>query len=60
MSDTISGFGFVVINQKGSHVKLQRKDGRRTITTIVPTLSELGPGTLHGVLKLAEVDNDAF
>lgn len=70
MSDTISGngcikvlcrhFGFVVVGQKGSHVKLRRKEGGRTITTIVPVHRELSPGTLHGALKLAEVDDDAF
>lgn len=70
MPNTISGklcikilcryFGFFVIRQKGSHVKLRAQIGRRTITTVVPLHSELAPGTLHGVLKLAEIEAETF
>jgi len=54
------GFGFSLISQKGSHVKLQKKLANRTITTIVPLHKELAKGTLFGVLKLAEVEEEDF
>lgn len=53
-------FGFYFVSQKGSHVKLKRKVGGREITTIVPTHKELAPGTLRGVLDLAQVDEEDF
>ncbi|MBI4591868.1 type II toxin-antitoxin system HicA family toxin [Candidatus Uhrbacteria bacterium] len=70
MAKTVSGklcikilcryFGFFVVSQKGSHVKLRRIANRRTWTTVVPLHQELALGTLHGILKLAEVKEDAF
>lgn len=51
-------FGFFIVSQKGSHVKLSaRKSGP---TTIVPLHKELAPGTLKGVLELAKVDTQEF
>lgn len=70
MSNTVSGklcvkilckyFGFLLISQKGSHVKLRRKLGSRTITTIVPLHRELATGTLRGILEFAEVPEELF
>ncbi|MEK7576673.1 MAG: type II toxin-antitoxin system HicA family toxin [Patescibacteria group bacterium] len=53
-------FGFVVVSQKGSHVKLRKKVDGKTITTIVPMHKELARGTLLGVLELAEVSEEDF
>ncbi len=53
-------FGFCFISQKGSHVKLKKKIGVREIVTVVPLHKELAPGTLKGVLALAEVDEKEF
>jgi len=53
-------FGFYFVSQKGSHVKLSKRRKGREITTIVPLHKELSPGTLRGVLELAEVANDEF
>ena len=70
MSKTFSGklvvkvlcreFGFFVVSQKGSHIKLNRKNGNRTIVTIVPMHNELAHGTLLGVLEMAEIDISDF
>lgn len=70
MAKTVSGklcikilcryFGFFVESQKGSHRKLRRQAMGRVVTTVVPMHTELAIGTLHGVLKLAEVDEKAF
>lgn len=53
-------FGFYFVSQKGSHVKLRTKIKGRKITTIVPLHKELSPGTLKGILELAEVDEKEF
>ena len=49
-------FGFCFVSQKGSHVKLKKVKNRQEITTIVPLHKELSPGTLKGILDLAEID----
>ena len=70
MANTFSGkevikilsreFGFSVVSQKGSHVKLRKKVGNKVITTIVPLHKELAHGTLLGVLNLAEINVKDF
>jgi len=49
-------FGFSFVSQKGSHVKLRKTAGNKTITTVVPLHKELAAGTLKGVLDLARVE----
>ena len=53
-------FGFYFVSQKGSHAKLKKKVKNKEIITIVPLHRELAPGTLKGVLDLAEVDVEEF
>jgi len=53
-------FGFYFVSQKGSHVKLKRRLRNKEIVTIVPLHKELAPGTLKGVLDLAEVNIEEF
>ncbi len=53
-------FGFSFVSQKGSHVKLRKEAAGRTVTTVVPMHRELSPGTLRGVLELAEVNEKEF
>jgi predicted RNA binding protein YcfA (HicA-like mRNA interferase family) len=53
-------FGFYFVSQKGSHVKLGQRVEGQEIITIVPIHKELAPGTLKGVLELAQVDEKDF
>jgi len=53
-------FGFYFVSQKGSHVKLRKQGSGKVITTIVPLHRELAPGTLRGILQLAEVSEEDF
>ena len=53
-------FGFGVVSQKGSHVKLKKILADREIITIVPFHKELTTGTLKGALELAEVNEIVF
>ena len=53
-------FYFVQVSQKGSHIKLEKKDGKDTIVTIVPNHKEVQSGTLSGILTLAKIDKKEF
>ena len=53
-------FGFYFVSQKGSHVKLRKRIKGQEITTVVPLHRELAPGTLKGVLDLAQVNEKDF
>ncbi|MCX6731395.1 MAG: type II toxin-antitoxin system HicA family toxin [Candidatus Parcubacteria bacterium] len=53
-------FGFYVVSQKGSHIKLRKISRNRKITTIIPLHKELASGTLRGVLELAEIELKEF
>ncbi len=53
-------FGFFVVSQKGSHVKLRKECSEKIITTIIPLHRELSYGTLKGVLDLAEITVQDF
>ena len=48
----LGGFGFQVVSQKGSHVKIVRilTDGDRQVLTI-PLHSELDAGTLKAIIR---------
>ena len=52
--------GFEIVRQKGSHVKLCKQIGNRKITTIIPNHKTVMPGTLKGILELAEIKLDEF
>ena len=56
----VKKFGFKVSRQKGSHVTLVKHETGRKIVTVVPLHPELKPGTLLGILKLAEISKDNF
>ncbi len=49
-------FGFQVVAQKGSHIKLKKEN----IITIVPNHKELAFGTFRGILKLAHISEKDF
>lgn len=53
-------FGFYFVSQKGSHVKLKKVLNKQEIITIVPFHKELSPGTLRGVLDLAQIEEKDF
>jgi len=54
----VSKFGFRVSRQRGSHAVLVKHVNGRKIGTVVPLYRELKPGTLMGVLRLAEIGKD--
>lgn len=52
--------GFIAIRQKGSHVRLEKFDGKKTIKITVPLHKELKRGTLNRIIKDAELTSEGF
>lgn len=44
---------FVIISQKGSHIKLHKRQGDKILTVIVPNHKEIAIGTFGSILKQA-------
>lgn len=53
-------FGFFPISQKGSHIKMKKKEIDKEKVTIVPNHKELARGTVKGILELAEISEENF
>jgi predicted RNA binding protein YcfA (HicA-like mRNA interferase family) len=53
-------FGFIIVSQKGSHIKLRKTQHGKVVITIVPLHKELARGTLLGALELAGVSEEDF
>jgi predicted RNA binding protein YcfA (HicA-like mRNA interferase family) len=53
-------FGFIATRQKGSHVRLEKYDGEKTIKITVPLHSEVKKGTLNRIIKDANLTLELF
>ncbi len=49
----LAGFGFSMVGQRGSHIKLKRTGAAGTETLTVPAHAELDPGTLRAIIRQA-------
>jgi predicted RNA binding protein YcfA (HicA-like mRNA interferase family) len=47
----MGSLGYVVMRQRGSHVRLEIRNDRGTWTETVPLHREVARGTLRGILK---------
>jgi predicted RNA binding protein YcfA (HicA-like mRNA interferase family) len=52
--------GWVVVRQRGSHIRLQKHLGERTLKIIVPAHKPVKRSTLSHIIKQAEIDLDNF
>jgi predicted RNA binding protein YcfA (HicA-like mRNA interferase family) len=52
--------GWVVVRQRGSHIRLQKHLGERTLKLIVPAHKPVKRSTLSHILKQAEIDLNRF
>ncbi len=52
--------GFEVVRQRGSHVVLKKTTPNGAIGCVVPIHKELATGTLHSILKQAQITIDEF
>lgn len=52
--------GFVVVRQKGSHVRLEKNAAEGTIKITVPFHPVLKKGTLHQIVKASGLKEEDF
>jgi predicted RNA binding protein YcfA (HicA-like mRNA interferase family) len=52
--------GFQRVRQRGSHVILKKQTSKGDIGCVVPLHKELAIGTLHGILKQANLSVEEF
>jgi predicted RNA binding protein YcfA (HicA-like mRNA interferase family) len=52
--------GWVIIRQRGSHIRLQKHLGDRTLKITVPAHIPVKRSTLSHILKQAEIEVDSF
>lgn len=50
--------GFVIISQKGSHIKLHKRQGEKTLIVIVPNHKEVAIGTFGSILRQAKMTKE--
>ncbi len=48
-------FGYEIVRQKGSHVRLRNESESRRLPVTVPLHKELAPGTLKNILNDANI-----
>lgn len=52
--------GFIATRQKGSHVRLEKFDGLKTLRLTIPVHAELKKGTLNRIIKDAGLTSEEF
>lgn len=50
--------GFVITSQKGSHIKLRKIAGEKTLTAIIPNHKEVAIGTFQSILEQANMSKE--
>ena len=57
---TLQRDGWVVIRQRGSHIRLQKHIGERTLKVTVPAHNPVKRSTLSHILKQGEIELERF
>lgn len=57
---TLQRAGFVIISQKGSHIKLIKNKKGRVYSVIVPYHKEVAVGTFNSILRQAGITRKEF
>ena len=52
--------GWIVIRQRGNHIRLQKHLGSRTLKLTVPAHTPVKRSTLSHIIKQAEIELDSF
>ena len=52
--------GFVVVRQKGSHIRLEKNTEQGTIKVTIPDHNVLKKGTLHQIIKVVGLEEEDF
>ncbi|KXS43401.1 MAG: hypothetical protein AWU59_1143 [Methanolobus sp. T82-4] len=52
--------GFQVVSQKGSHIKMKKKDKYGTSVVIIPNHDEIATGTLRSIIRQSKLTSEEF
>ena len=52
--------GWIIVRQKGSHIRLQKTTLTETLKTTIPTHRPIKRSTLSHILKQAQIDMEKF
>lgn len=58
--NALQRLGFIVVRQKGSHIRLQKRVDDKTIKLTVPSHKPVKTNTLRQILKQAEISLEDF
>jgi len=58
--EILSGHGFEIVRQRGSHIVMQKKSGTSTITVPVPNHREIKTGTLKSIIRQSKLPSSEF
>lgn len=58
--NALQRLGFVVVRQRGSHIRLQKHDDYKVIKLTVPAHKPVKSNTLRQILKQAEIELNLF
>jgi predicted RNA binding protein YcfA (HicA-like mRNA interferase family) len=56
----LAQYGYEKVRQKGSHIIMQKRQGKTTITIPVPDHDELKSGTLLGIIRQSGLPRALF
>jgi len=56
----LSGKGFEVVSQKGSHIKMKKITPNETRIVIIPDHPEIPAGTLKSIIRQAGMTDEEF
>lgn len=58
--NTLKRLGFIVVRQKGSHIRLHKRVYDKALKLTVPAHKPVRPNTLRQILKQGEITLDEF
>ncbi len=56
----LSNHGFMEVRKRGSHIVMQRKEAKNTLTVPVPDHAELRIGTLQSIIRQSGIPRNKF
>lgn len=57
---TLRRAGFLIVSQKGSHIKMRKTQADMILTTIIPNHKEVARGTFKSILEQAKMTEIEF
>lgn len=58
--NALQRLGFIVIRQKGSHIRLQKREGDKVLKITVPAHKPVKANTLRQILKQSGISLEEF